>query len=702
MSFLGEIKRRKVFQVAAVYAVAAWLTIQIIDVVGEPLNLPVWLDTVIIVLFAAGFPIAVILAWAFDVTPQGIKTAEEAEAIGARTRLPAPSLSYVMQGLVLVAVGFLVADQYLLGPSDYTGGSTTNSDSDVRRYSITLDPPKFSTASYTIDAGIALSHDGRSLAYGADVNGTVTPHLWRLDQPSARPIETPGDFDIQPFFSLDDAWLAFVHNDRLYKAPVNGGPIQSLSEDARGGTGAVWGSDGTIIFSARPPQGLYRLHRVDANGGSAQPLNVAFDRSEWTHTWPDLLPGETHLLYTIRPTGGNARDGRINLLSLETGETRTLIESGYNARYAPSGHIVFVRVAGLWAVPFDADRLQITGPEALIVDGVQTSGTRGRTTFSFSNNGRMIYLPGSDRSSLGIRRLVWVDREGQEELIDTPALPYLFPRLSPSGASVAATIRDETGNADVWIYDLESGNGNRVTFQRGYDGAPVWSPDGERLAFNRDDETGDGLWLKQSNNTGPDQQLTTSSFNHSANEFTPDGDLIFTDRPDAQNDDIYVYSFENEASKPLIQTGYAERLATVSPDGRFLAYTSNEGGAGDEIYVVTYPDIEGGKWQVSIGGGLDPRWGPNGRELFYRGNGTGTVMVVRVETEPTFDPGEPTEIIPTRYDATARSYDVSPDGQRFLMLKDAEPSEFVEPNLIVVENWFEDLKRLAPIAEQSE
>ena len=697
MSLLGEIKRRKVFQVAAVYAVVAWLIIQIVDVVSEPLSLPTWLDAVVIILLAVGFPIAVILAWAFDVTPQGIKTADEAQA-GISIQPAAQPLNYLTHGLVLLAVGFLVADQYFLGSNGANGMVQQTPDSSVRRYSITLDPEMSATASYTLDTGIALSNDGHSLIYAANVGGEPVPYLRRLDKLTAQPI--PGlTAGFEPFFSPDDQSLGFIRNERLYRIPVSGGSPRLLAEDVRGGTGAFWSSDGTIIFSARPPQGFYRLHEINADGGTGELLNVAFDRAESTHTWPHLLPGGTHLLFTVRPAGGNARDGRIALLSLESGESRTLIETAYNARYASSGHIIFVRSAALWAVSFDARNLEITGREIPVVDDVQTIGTRGGTAYTFSNDGRLIYLPGADRSALGRRHLVWVDRSGREEIIDTPALPYLSPRLSPDGEQAAVSLRDETGNGDVWKYDLTNGNSTQLTFERGYDGSPLWTPDGQRIVFRSSDASGTGLFWKRADGSGQEERLTTSSFSHTATSFTPDGELIYTALPDPQNDDIHVLSLDDKTSRPLILTDFADRLGAISPDGRWLAYTSNSSGAGDDIYVHPYPNVEAGTWRVSLGGGLDPRWGADGRELFYRDRETGSVMVVTVVTEPTFSPGEPEILFSGDYIATASSYDVSFDGQRFLMLKNAEQVQTPEEDLVVIENWFEELNRLAPPSE---
>ena len=522
-------------------------------------------------------------------------------------------------------------------------------------------------------------------------------YLRPLDQLDSQPI--PGTEGAQqPFFSPDGEWIGFYTDDtdaKLKKVSVRGGLPRTLA-DAAFSSGGSWTDDDTIVFATQDTLGGRGVFRIPAAGGSREIILASNDAEGYVT--PHVLPGGATALIVIR-SGlggvGNARDGRIAALSLATGEYETLIEGGFRPQYAPTGHILFVRAGALWAVPFDAERLQTTGREVPVLDGVQNDSFRGGAPYAFSDDGMLVYVPGGD-SALGVgnqRILVWVDREGHEEPLGTEPRSYFSPRLSPDGQRLATRVT-QGGAWDIWIDDLIRGTSSRLTFDPSLDFTPLWTPDGERVVFTSLREGG-GLYQVAADGTGQIEILIQTLANVWAQSFSPDGSNLVFDL----FGDIHSLSMEGAyISQPLLQTAFVENLATVSPDGRWMAYQSDESGQ-IEVYIRPFPNVDDGKWQVSSDGGREPHWGAEGRELFFRN--AGMMMMVSVEAEPAFSAGIPSVLFTGSYAAPApqvANYDVSPDGQRFLMMKNAEETggETGDKYLIVVDNWFEELNRLAP------
>ena len=702
MSLFAEIRRRKVFQVAAVYAVVAWLIVQVVSTIEQPLNLPEWFATVVIVSLASGFPVVLILAWAFDVTPQGIKPASTAAA-DAPLQPTVLRFGYISQALILLAVGFLVIDQYVLAPNQETSVRTAlevnGSAGLVRRYSIILGPTAGSLGP-RLNTQVALSPDGRRLVYAAQVDGRRQLYLRELDQMAAQALNgTDGALD--PSFSPDGEWVVFRTEQELRRISIRGGLPQSLASAGLTNTGILWTPDDSILFTTLNRDNVYWLHSIPALGGTPEPLPTNSDGFDATHSWPHVLPGGEHMLYTIRRLSGtdSTDDGRIAIMSLETGASETLIERAYNARFAPTGHIVFVRSATLWAVPFDIERLEITGREVPIVSGVETRGDRGASAYAFSNDGLLVYLAGGDITAADERHLVWVDRQGVEEAIPVEPKNYRHPRLSPDQSRLAVNIR-ERGNDDVWIIDLASGVPTRLTTDPAVDFAPLWTPDGQRIVFHSERDGG-GMFWKSADGTGQVQRLTTSATGQYPESFSPDGEqLVF--RQDDQS--LYVLSMEDGATSPLISNPYQEHFAAISPDGRYVAYESHQNGPG-EIYVRPFPNVgDGGPWPVSTGGGSEPRWNPQGSEIFYN-MVPGGMAVTRVSTTPAFSVETTTPLLADEYVRgnlnEKPNYDIAADGQRLVLIKPTAQAGNVagQTVLTVVDNWFEELNRLAPPAQ---
>jgi len=551
-------------------------------------------------------------------------------------------------------------------------------------------------------SSVAVSPDGTHLVYVASSSSAIQQlYVRAMDGLETRPISgTEGASN--PFFSPDGQWVGFFAGGKLKKVPITGGATLTLA-DAPIHRGVAWGPNDTIIFT---PINTTSLFVVPAAGGKPEIFTkLDASKGETSHRWPVFLPGGKAVLFTAL-ISGNANDANIVVQNLETGERRTLlVQGGTYPRYTPTGHIVYYRAGTIMAVPFDLMKLEVNGSPFPIVEGVMGSnGASGAAQYALSDLGSLFYVPGV--GSQDIRRsLVWVDRKGMVQPLRAPPRSYVTPRLSPDGQRVA--IQMQEGNVDIWVHELARETLTRLTFDPTADETPVWAPDGKNLAFAHAGAGGMTILRRLADGSGTEETLLTLPEHTHVGSWSPDGQMLALEqvRP-GSGSDIWILPLQGDRKPtPFLQSSFTEQNPVFSPDGRWLAYTSDESGR-FEVYVQPYPG-PGGKWQISTEGGTEALWARNGRELFYR-NGD-KMMAVDVNQSRdsngavSFAAGTPKVLFEGRNEATVgfgfrSNYDVSPDGQRFLMVKPSEDQP-APTQINVVLNWFEELKRRVPAGQ---
>ena len=530
---------------------------------------------------------------------------------------------------------------------------------------------------------ITSSPDGVHVAYIARQGSSRQLYLRAKDELESKPIGGV-EYARMPFFSPDSQWLGFWDGANLMKVSTQGGAPTTIAAVGADPRGASWGPDGTIVFTLGPGRGL---SQISSKGGEPSVLTMP-DREEGekTHRFPEVLPGGKAALFTLGTGDIDSYDvASIAVLSIETGDYRVLIEGGTNPRYSATGHLVYARDGSLLAVPFELDKLQIKGSPIPVVQDVAMSSVGGAAEFSISSDGSLLYAPGY---SLWKRQVVSVDREGRSKPLMDQQRAFLIPQLSPDGLLLALSI--DAANSNVWVYELSRGTLTRLTF--GFDShRPVWTPDGSRVAFSSTRAGSYNLFWQAADGSGQPERLTTSEHPQWPTSWSPDGKMLAFEefRPETGYDIILLSLDGDRVPKPFLQTPFDESVAKFSPNGRWVAYSSNESGH-YEVYIRPFPSAEG-KRQISTGGGDLPVWNSNGKELFYLNEDE--MMVVDVETEGELVLGTPQMLF--EKPSLLEEYDVAPDGQHFVMIEEGE-SQPAPTQLILVQNWGEELKRLVP------
>jgi len=538
-----------------------------------------------------------------------------------------------------------------------------------------------------VDHDLTISPDGTFVVYvGAAGSQLFVRYLDRLEASSLKGLGEPRN----PFMSADGRWVGFFSGTAtLKKVSIGGGvPIEiCLVGDAP--RGATWGRDDTVVFATSNTTS--GLTRVPSSGGAPVALTTPDQAAgEQDHLWPEFLPDGRSVLFTIVGTSGQTD---VAVVDVQTGQRHVVVRGASHARFVHTGHLIYASNGGLRAVGFDLDRLETVGAPVSVLDAIVTTPS-GAANFSISDTGTLAYVAGGPQAML--RTLVWRDRLGREVPINAEPRAYVYPRLSPDGTRVALEVRDQEN--DIWILDVARETLRRLTFGPFVEQFPVWTHDGRRVIYASARGGPRNLFWQAADGSGGVERLSDQAAFHTPAALSPDeSQLVTVESASNTGPDIKLMDLAEQRSRVLIGTPFSESNPELSPDGRFFAYQSNESGQ-PEIYVRRFPNADGQR-MISSGGGMRPLWSPTGKEVFYT-SGANAVMSVAVDTRTEFTYATPRKVFEGHYyfgagGVAARTYDVSRDGQRFLMIKPVPEAEESE-RIIIVQNWLEELKRLVP------
>ena len=554
----------------------------------------------------------------------------------------------------------------------------------------------------------SLSPDGRQLAYQRDLrDGGGRPiYLRAMDSGETAPI--PGTEDIgvraeRPFFSPDSQWLGYSTREGLWKIPVVGGTPDKIYGAL---ASASWGSDDQIIFShvgADPEDGS--IWRVSASGGEEPELVAEPDPQSdiVRYLRPSFLPGGRDVLVEIRRGSGGLETAGIAVVSLDTGKATIIADKGTDPSYAPTGHIIYARDNSLEAVPFDPQRLERSGPAVQLGREVavmnELSRGAGGAHYTFSQSGQLVYVQSFDPVDIR-RQMVWVDRQGNETLVDDQEPNFAAVRLSPDGSQIAVeVVVGRQGGKSIRLFGIEDGAWEPFTVEGGFASSPVWTLDGDGLlyAYFPPDSSSGGIYSKTVGFGAAQEKILEMEYTHPTS-IARSGELLLHEMVDGnlRGRRILVMPMNGDSTpdSPLRDSGeFNQRGAMASPDGPWVAYVDELSGR-DEVYVRSFPDFAD-SYRISDAGGLAPMWGRNDTELFYQDGER--MILARLQLEPEFSVVERVPLFEdVYYTYSVRTYyDYDPINDRFLMIKTLPPE--VDPKqYTVVTNWFEELKRLAP------
>ena len=605
------------------------------------------------------------------VTSQPVTALGESAVTKWRDRMP-----WIVAGLFALLAAFAFLFPYIRPAQK----------EEIHAVRLTIPPPAKGVVST-----LSVSPDGRRVVYGApNADGKQVLWLRSLDSATVQPLPGTDNPYFTTFWSPDSRNLAFVSStdNKLKRIDVTGGAPQNIA-NAPNGRGGTWNRDGVIVFA---PASEGALVRVSAAGGAVTEV-TALDqsRNEISHRFPWFLPDGRHFLFFAR--GATYEGNSIRLGSLDSKESKHLIEADSGAVYSPPGYLLYVREGTLMAHAFDLDRLELKGEPIAISDaaiGFDLSSNLAR--FSVSETGVLVYYGGTDFNKAD---LVWVDRQGKQLGTVAKAADYGYIRLSRDDKRLAIALRDPSTRWDLWIHDLSHEGQTRFTFDSGNEIFPIWSPDGGRIAFSSNRDGHVNMYQKPSNGSGNEEQLLVSNDAEFCNDWSTDGQFIAFHKLTPQTrSDIWIVPMSGDR-KPFayLETPFGEREARFSPNGLWIAYVSDETGP-REVYVQSFP-IGRGKWQVSRGGGGPPKWRGDGKEIFFVSGDK--LMSVEVKTEgDTFEMGTPQPLFeirgaPLPGGLGGSAFDATADGQKFLIGMPVQEATFVP--ITVVLNWAADLKR---------
>ena len=532
---------------------------------------------------------------------------------------------------------------------------------------------------------IAITPDGTRILYVSSNRAQLLVRA--LDDLDPRPLVSGSNIQF-PRVSPNSQFVAYTDGNSLMRVALNGGAATTIAPVDGQLRGMTWSDDDTIVFATA--NGTTGLQRVAASGGEVTVLTRPDqERGEADHVSPGRLPdGRAVLFTTIFRTGDPPQ---IALLDLETGDRKILFRGGMAPRYVESGHLMYVANGVLQAVPFDLKTRTMPGTPVPVLQQFAMLG--GTAVLDVAANGTLVYARGSGTSRLP----VWVDRDGRETSIKATTAMYQAPRLSPDGRRLAFFDVTSTGEYDVWVLDLERGTVDRLTTDRGRDSEPIWSPDSNRIAYHSGGQPGGpGIFIRRADGAGSVERLTTGT--HLPVDWSADGKWIaYTDYGDrgisiATVTGLMRVDIEGDHTPRVLIKGGTGR---VSPTENWVATTSPTTGT-DEIYVLPFPDTSRGRTRISTDGGQSPAWAPDGKTLFYRRGQAVMGVAVGGDDPSTWPKAKMLFEGPYLLTVGPTHFDVARDG-RLLMVKPVDADGQGAPKqFVVVQNWFEELSRLAP------
>jgi len=554
---------------------------------------------------------------------------------------------------------------------------------------------------------LVISRDGSRLAWIGKTDGRLCLYTRKLNELEIHSI--PGTEDLEDssnvFLSPDGAHAGFIREGAVLTIPIEGGVATPVYDS--GATGNVyaadWGDDGSIIF-ASPDSGL---KRIPPEGGIPEEITrLKPDKGEVGHGWLSILPGSRGVLLIV--SVGNYNDNHLEVLSLDSGLRKDLVSDAGIAQYISTGHLLYHRGATLYARPFDLQSLDFIGNEVPVLQDVQLETSLGRVAdFSVSENGNMVYIPAGQ--GFGERKMIWRDRDHNIQELEGLRGGVSSPRMSPRGDQIAYT-RRVGNNSQINVYDLSRKISSQVTTEGSGNNTPVWSPEGETLTFLSNKNGQFNLYAKSVLEDTDAVHLIDSPNLQWPTSWSPHGNvLIVVNRKlhDTQND-VWLLELDKDPKEliPFLNSRAMETQARFSPDGKWIAYVSNEENPEEDFYDVFIrrnPMLEGespGKRKVSRQGGCEPVWSRTGDELFYRSLDGKRIYSVDVRSDDGLQVGEERIVLDNLnlpgffyLFNNDTHYDVSRDG-KFLMTVELDRPEIMR--IVVVQNWFEELRRLVP------